>query len=122
MELAHLGIRVNTITPFYMEHNLWRWGGGNNFRLRYTATAEDFLRAVPLGRFPRASDLAHAAVFLASDEAEFITGADIPVDGGVRAKYPPWIPGAFAERTVAQYIADNRPQRYGEPIEEDAGD
>jgi NAD(P)-dependent dehydrogenase (short-subunit alcohol dehydrogenase family) len=118
MELAHLGIRVNTITPYYMEHNLWRWGGGNNFRLRHTTTAEDFLRAVPMGRFPRASDLAHAAVFLASEEAEFITGADIPVDGGVRAKYPPWIPGAYAERTIARYVEDNRPQRYGEPADE----
>jgi NAD(P)-dependent dehydrogenase (short-subunit alcohol dehydrogenase family) len=118
MELAHLGIRVNTITPYYMEHNLWRWGGGSNFRLRYTATAEDFLRSVPMGRFPRASDLAYVAVFLASDEAEFLTGIDIPVDGGVRAKYPPWIPGAYYERTIAEYVERNKPQRYGEPVED----
>ena len=54
---------------------------------------DDFLKSIPLGRFPRASDLAWAAVFLASDESSFLTGIDIPVDGGLRFKYPAWRPG-----------------------------
>jgi hypothetical protein len=38
--------------------------------------------AVPLGRMGTAWDVANAAVFLASDEAQFITGVCLPVDGG----------------------------------------
>jgi NAD(P)-dependent dehydrogenase (short-subunit alcohol dehydrogenase family) len=116
VELAHQGIRVNTITPYFMEHNLFRFGGGS-YRLRNTSTSDDFLKSIPMGRFPRATDLAYAAIFLASDEAEFITGIDIPVDGGVRAKYPPWIPGEYAGASVEEYLKHNRPQRYGEPVE-----
>ncbi len=37
---------------------------------------------IPLGRMSKASDIAAAAVYLASDEAEFITGVVLPVDGG----------------------------------------
>jgi len=119
MDLAHHGIRVNTITPYYMEHNLWRFGTPSSFRSRYTATAEDFLRSIPMGRFPRASDLAYAAIFLASDEASFITGIDIPVDGGVRAKYPPWQPGHYTNATIEEYMSANPPRRYGELVEEE---
>ena len=39
-------------------------------------------RAVPTGKMGTAWDIAHAAVFLASDEAAFITGVCLPVDGG----------------------------------------
>ena len=117
MDLAHEGIRVNTITPYFMEHNLHRFGPPSSFRSRYTNTAQDFLKSVPMGRFPRASDLAYAAIFLASDEASFITGIDIPVDGGVRAKYPPWSPGEYTQVDIMTYIRDNPPLRYGEPAE-----
>jgi NAD(P)-dependent dehydrogenase (short-subunit alcohol dehydrogenase family) len=44
--------------------------------------AERF-REVPLGRLATASDVANAFVFLASDQAAFINGAAIPVDGGL---------------------------------------
>jgi NAD(P)-dependent dehydrogenase (short-subunit alcohol dehydrogenase family) len=43
-------------------------------------------RAIHLTRLGLPEDLAAAALFLASDEAAFITGANIPVDGGVTAK------------------------------------
>jgi hypothetical protein len=62
--------------------------------------------------------LAYAAIFLASDEASFITGIDIPVDGGVRAKYPPWQPGNYTGVDIMEYIRQNPPQRYGEPVQE----
>ena len=116
MDLAHLGIRVNCITPYYMEHNL-RFGGTSSFRQLATATAEDFLKSIPMGRFPRASDLANAAVFLASDESEFITGIDIPVDGGTRAKYPAWNPGEFHNNNIVDYVKNIKPTQYGEPAE-----
>ena len=41
-----------------------------------------FLATIPLGRFSQPEDIAAAALFLASDEAAFITGVELPVDGG----------------------------------------
>jgi 3-oxoacyl-[acyl-carrier protein] reductase len=41
-----------------------------------------FIATIPLGRLSRPLDVANAALYLASDEAEFITGACIEVDGG----------------------------------------
>ena len=41
-----------------------------------------FLATVPLGRFSKPSDIANAALYLASDEAEFITGVALEIDGG----------------------------------------
>lgn len=40
------------------------------------------LAGIPLGRFATPRDIANAACFLASDEADFITGIELPVDGG----------------------------------------
>ncbi len=123
MDLAHLGIRVNTITPYFMEHNLFRFGASGSsgpvFRTRYMATPDDFLRSIPMGRFPRAADLAYAAIFLASDEAEFLTGVDIPCDGGTRFKYPAWQPGLFTGVNIGDYLKENKPQMYGEEVEPD---
>jgi 3-oxoacyl-[acyl-carrier protein] reductase len=41
-----------------------------------------FIASVPLGRLSQPRDIANAALYLASDEADFITGACIEVDGG----------------------------------------
>jgi 3-oxoacyl-[acyl-carrier protein] reductase len=41
-----------------------------------------FLAGIPLGRFSTPQDIANAALYLASDEAEFITGVCLEVDGG----------------------------------------
>ena len=99
MDLAHDGIRVNTISPCAMEHQLWtkmseELSNPDFVRpdRRSFYSRDDYLKMIPLERFPRASDLAWAAVYLASDEACFVTGADIAVDGGLRHKYPPWTP------------------------------
>ena len=43
---------------------------------------ERFAKTVPLGRMSDPQDIANAAVFLASDESSFISGANLPVDGG----------------------------------------
>jgi NAD(P)-dependent dehydrogenase (short-subunit alcohol dehydrogenase family) len=116
MEVAHLGIRVNTITPIGMEHNIWKIGLSNAPRTRYSFDYNDVLKMVPLGRLPRASDIAWAVVFLASDVSSFITGADIPVDGGVRAKYPMWMPGAFTGLNEEAYLEGLQITEYGEPV------
>ena len=69
---------------------------------------------IPLERFPRASDIGWAAVFLASDESGFLTGVDIPVDGGLRFKYPTWTPGDYTGVNFRDYAAKIRVTQYGE--------
>ncbi len=124
MDLAEHGIRVNTITPCAMEHQLWTHMRqeieDEQFVLKQDRphySRDDFLRSIPLGRFPRASDIAWAAVFLASDESSFLTGVDIPVDGGLRYKYPAWRPGDETGVTIADYIRSIRRTAYGEELD-----
>ena len=121
MDLAHEGIRVNTITPCAMEHQLWTNMKEEIFDpdfkrpdRRSFYSRDDFLKSIPLERFPRASDLAWAAVFLASDESGFCTGIDIPVDGGLRFKYPSWRPGDYTGVNIKDYAESINLTRYGE--------
>lgn len=77
LELGPHGIRVNTVHPGYIETPM-------------TASATPALRATsvaetPLGRTGTVHEVAPAVLFLISDEASFITGAEIPVDGGMTA-------------------------------------
>jgi NAD(P)-dependent dehydrogenase (short-subunit alcohol dehydrogenase family) len=125
MDLAPHGIRVNTITPCAMEHQLWTHMReeieDEKFVLkpdRPHYSRDDFLKSIPLGRFPRASDLAAAAVFLASDEAGFLTGIDIPVDGGLRFKYPAWRPGDATGVNIKDYVRAIRRTEYGEETDQ----
>jgi len=77
-ELAPDRIRVNVINPVAGETGLLaEFMGGDTPELR-----AKFVATIPLGRLSRPSDVASAALFLASDEAAFITGACIEVDGG----------------------------------------
>jgi NAD(P)-dependent dehydrogenase (short-subunit alcohol dehydrogenase family) len=96
MDLAGHGIRVNSLTPTATDageghDRAVAWGrprGEGRSRLL------DFPRMVPMGRLPSPRHYARAAVFLASDDAEMITGLDLRVDAGAIAKYWPWIPHA----------------------------
>jgi 3-oxoacyl-[acyl-carrier protein] reductase len=77
-ELAPDGIRVNVINPVAGETGmLAEFMGGDTPELRAR-----FVATIPLGRLSLPADIATAAVFLASDEAAFITGACLEVDGG----------------------------------------
>lgn len=79
VELAPWRIRVNAICPVAGETPLLE------ALLGVPDTPESrskFVASVPLGRLCRPSDVAAAAAYLASDEAEFITGVEFPVDGG----------------------------------------
>jgi NAD(P)-dependent dehydrogenase (short-subunit alcohol dehydrogenase family) len=121
MDLAPHGIRVNTITPCAMEHQLWTHMREEIEQEKFVLkpdrpqySRDDFLKSIPLGRFPRASDLAWAAVFLASEESSFLTGIDIPVDGGLRFKYPAWRPGDASGVNVKDYVRSIRRTEYGE--------
>ena len=79
VELAPMNIRVNCVAPVLGQTGLTEdFMGG-------PATPElmaKFLGTIPLGRMSQPSDIATACVFLASDEASFLTGVVLPVDGG----------------------------------------
>jgi NAD(P)-dependent dehydrogenase (short-subunit alcohol dehydrogenase family) len=49
-------------------------------------TSDYFKNMLPMGRLGTADEIASAAVFLASDESSFITGIDLPVDGGTASR------------------------------------
>ncbi|GLV95553.1 3-oxoacyl-(ACP) reductase [Streptomyces lavendulae subsp. lavendulae] len=74
LELAPAGITVNAVLP------------GNIRTEGLTDLGEEYLRrmtaAIPLGRLGETTDIAHAALFLASDAAAFITGQTLTIDGG----------------------------------------
>ncbi|MEY4749790.1 MAG: hypothetical protein RIQ60_2004 [Pseudomonadota bacterium] len=78
-ELAPDRIRVTAINPVMGETGLFTdfLPGENN-----EATRARIIATIPLGRFSTPADIARACAFLASDEAEFITGVDLEVDGG----------------------------------------
>jgi 3-oxoacyl-[acyl-carrier protein] reductase len=79
VELAPDGIRVNAICPVIGETGMLELFMG------VPDTPENrakFVATIPLGRMSRPSDIATAALFLATDEAEFLTGIELPVDGG----------------------------------------
>lgn len=78
-ELGPDRIRVNCVNPVIGETGLLEDFMG------MPDTAENrkkFLATIPLGRFSRPLDVANACLYLASDEAEFVTGACLEVDGG----------------------------------------
>ncbi len=81
MQYARQGIRANCIMPGLIDTPLiYRQISGQYASVEDMVAARN--AAVPMGRMGTAWDVANAAVFLASDEAQFITGVCLPVDGG----------------------------------------
>jgi NAD(P)-dependent dehydrogenase (short-subunit alcohol dehydrogenase family) len=79
LEAASSGVRVNAVAPGPIETGMLD---------RFTGTSERkaaLLQTVPLGRVGDPADIARAAVFLASEDASFITGQILTVDGGKTA-------------------------------------
>ncbi len=73
------GVRVNAVCPTVTLTPMASSIHGNE------ATMQRVLERIPLGRVARPSDVAAAIAFLASDDAAFITGVSLPVDGGLTA-------------------------------------
>jgi NAD(P)-dependent dehydrogenase (short-subunit alcohol dehydrogenase family) len=87
MQYAPHNIRANCVMPGMIDTPLIY----QQISSQYASTAEMVAarnRAVPLGRMGTAWDVAHACVFLCSDEAQFITGVCLPVDGGQSCTMP----------------------------------
>jgi 2-hydroxycyclohexanecarboxyl-CoA dehydrogenase len=80
-ELATKGVRLNCVCPGVTETGMlesFMQGAGDPEKLR-----EAFRRAVPIGRLGKPEDIAGAVLFLASDDAGFITGQTLSVSGGL---------------------------------------
>jgi NAD(P)-dependent dehydrogenase (short-subunit alcohol dehydrogenase family) len=76
-EFSGANVRVNAIAPGFIETEMSRTAMNNDPDRRDRA-----MRRTPMGKFGQPDDIGHAAVFLASDAARYITGASLPVDGG----------------------------------------
>jgi 3-oxoacyl-[acyl-carrier protein] reductase len=74
-ELASRGITCNAIAPGFIETDMTEVLGEKN--------REALLSQIPLGKLGQVDDVAKAAVFLASDDARYITGQTLNVDGGM---------------------------------------
>jgi NAD(P)-dependent dehydrogenase (short-subunit alcohol dehydrogenase family) len=83
LEVGQDGVRVNALSPGYVETALV-----TEFFARADASLrEKVLAAHPLGRIAAPAEIACCAVFLLSDEASFVTGANWRVDGGLGARF-----------------------------------
>jgi 3-oxoacyl-[acyl-carrier protein] reductase len=76
MDLASRGIRVNGVAPGVADTPL------AELVVHNTELAPQYLKSIPLGRFAAPSDIADCVAFLASDQASYITGQTIVIDGG----------------------------------------
>lgn len=76
LELAKKGIRLNTVKPGFVETDLTSKLNGDYSKM------SEHLKNYPLGRFGRGSDIANLVAFLLSEEAEWMTGTEINIDGG----------------------------------------
>jgi 3alpha(or 20beta)-hydroxysteroid dehydrogenase len=83
VELAPHGVRANAIFPGGIDTDMSA-PESNNRRMKIRP-AEDIIRNWPMGRLASPTEVAPLAVFLASDESSFCTGAEFVVDGGATA-------------------------------------
>ena len=79
-QFASQGIRVNTIHPGVM--TLMR----NSTANMNPAGRQRMIERIPMGRTGEVTDVANAVLYLASDEARYVTGVELPVDGGYLAQ------------------------------------
>ncbi|XP_044735053.1 3-oxoacyl-[acyl-carrier-protein] reductase FabG-like [Chrysoperla carnea] len=86
LELGGKGVRVNSVNPGVTITELQKRGGLNEEQ--YAAFLERSKETHVLGRPGKAEEVARTIAFLASDDASFITGANLPVDGGRHAMCP----------------------------------
>ena len=79
-ELGKFNIRVNTVFPGVIETPMTANIG------QYKEAMDMLIRATPMGRLGQPEEVANAILFLASDEASYITGGELVIDGGYSAQ------------------------------------
>jgi NAD(P)-dependent dehydrogenase (short-subunit alcohol dehydrogenase family) len=79
-ELAPFGIRVNSLHPGQIDTDM-----NARQREKTPELVDRLIRGIPLGRIGTAEEVAHAAVYLASEESVYTTGSELVVDGGTSA-------------------------------------
>jgi NAD(P)-dependent dehydrogenase (short-subunit alcohol dehydrogenase family) len=83
LDYAKNNVRVNGIAPGEVLTPMWE--SSYNQQPNSQALKDSVIRRIPLGRLGTPEDIAFAALWLASDEARYITGQIITVDGGISA-------------------------------------
>lgn len=81
VELGSLGITINNVAPGAIETPI------NKQLLNNPVLLQPLLKNIPLGRLGQSDDIAAVVAFLASDDAQYITGSTIVVDGGLMWNY-----------------------------------
>ena len=79
VEYGSYGIRSNSICPGLIETDM------TAELMKNASLMQEWSKEYPIGRFGKPEDVASACLFLASDESSFITGTELPVDGGFTA-------------------------------------
>jgi NAD(P)-dependent dehydrogenase (short-subunit alcohol dehydrogenase family) len=77
MDLARHGIRINAIDPGIIDTRL------SAALIHDPVAGPDYMKRIPAGRYGTPEDIAKVVVFLASDDAAYMTGEDVIVDGGL---------------------------------------
>jgi NAD(P)-dependent dehydrogenase (short-subunit alcohol dehydrogenase family) len=80
LQYAKENIRINSVHPGYADTPL------TSGRFHDPAYRQELLNRTPMGRLGTAMDIAHGVLFLASDEASWITGSELVIDGGMTAQ------------------------------------
>jgi meso-butanediol dehydrogenase/(S,S)-butanediol dehydrogenase/diacetyl reductase len=79
LDFGKKGVRANSVCPS-LTHT-----GMTEDMVKDQALVDKFMERMPLGRVAQPADIAAVVAFLASDDARFVNGANLPVDGGVMA-------------------------------------
>jgi NAD(P)-dependent dehydrogenase (short-subunit alcohol dehydrogenase family) len=77
-QYGRYGIRANCVSPGFHNSEMSR-----RARQTISESADEFIKAVPLGYLAEADSIGKAALFLATDDAYYITGHNLVVDGGL---------------------------------------
>ena len=75
-------IRVNSVSPGVIQNTRWNATNDSFDMDKYQAMAD----GIPMKRLGEPGDIAHAVVYLASKEASYVTGVNLPVEGGISVK------------------------------------
>jgi NAD(P)-dependent dehydrogenase (short-subunit alcohol dehydrogenase family) len=103
-ELAARGIRVNTVSPG------WTWSRNMEHRYGTRENADAFAAEIqPLGRMADPEEIADAIMFVLSDRASFMTGADLLIDGGYDAIGPEALGQARAKHPGIEGVEQANP-------------